>query len=210
MIPKNIYVVRHFKSDINLNLHNNEISYNYDILSLNESLLKKTRTKLKNTILVNNSIIISSPSKRCVSTANLIADMLKINSFSQNLLLYKQNYGLFTKVDKNDWEKTFPIEYAGYKKCLQEEGLFFTRKPYGDSGYDVYVRLSNFIDRFFLDNKFENVIIVTHSSTIKILTMLLMKYDVNWYEKQRDFSFFKIRHFIYNKEEFTYKDFKIK
>lgn len=210
MIPKNIYVIRHFESEINLNLYNSDISYNYDILNLNENILKTIKEKLKKIISTNNSIIISSPSKRCMSTANLISNMLDINSFAEDLLLYKQNYGLFTKVDKNDWEKSFPIEYSGYKKCLEEEGLFFTRKPYGDSGFDVYVRLNSFIDKFFSSNKLENVIIITHSSTIKILTMLLMKYDVNWYEQQVDFSFFTVRHFIYNKKGFTYKDFKIK
>lgn len=65
------------------------------------------KEKLKKTISANNSIIISSPSKRCISTANLISNMLSINSIEKDLLLYKQNYGLFTKVDKNDWENRF-------------------------------------------------------------------------------------------------------
>ena len=89
MIPKNIYVIRHFESEINLNLYNSDISYNYDILSLNENILKMMKEKLKKTISANNSIIISSPSKRCISTANLISNMLGINSIEEDLLLYK-------------------------------------------------------------------------------------------------------------------------
>lgn len=64
----------------------------------------------------------------------------------------------------------------------QKYGTFFYRIPDGESGADVYDRCSGFLDTFYRDimneNFPENVVIVTHGFTMRVLLMRWLHWSV--------------------------------
>lgn len=69
-------------------------------------------------------------------------------------------------------------------------GTFFYRIPDGESGADVYDRCSGFLDTFYRDIEKpdfpENVIIVTHGFTMRVLIMRWLHYSVEQFHAMKN------------------------
>lgn len=82
------------------------------------------------------------------------------------------------------------IEIGYTSREKQEElrekmGWFYYRFKQGESGADVYQRISSFVDNLFQE-KYEKVVLVTHGLTLRLLLMKLLDLTVEEYELMKN------------------------
>lgn len=101
-------------------------------------------------------LIVSSPLKRCVETANIISDN-KIKIIYDDRLLGR-DHGEFTGLKKQDVNFD---DYWNYYKNIKYEKA--------ENVVDLYNRVSKLIEDLKEEYKDKNVIIVTHSGVIRVM-----------------------------------------
>lgn len=83
-----------------------------------------------------------------------------------------------------------PQRYDEMEKEREEYGPFFYRFPEGEAGWEVYSRCAAFIDSLFRDferNDFPpNVVVVTHSFTLRVLLMYTLQLTVEQFHALPD------------------------
>lgn len=120
-----------------------------------------------------------SPWTRTRETFDEIALVLKDQVLSnvEDPRLREQEWGHLRKIDDNQKIKKERIEY----------GTFYYRIPDGESGADVYDRVSTFLETLHRDFKKkdypENVLIVTHGVTLRIFLMRWFHWTPEYYEE---------------------------
>lgn len=106
-----------------------------------------------------------SPWLRARQTAQPILDRLDVFKYYEDPRLREQEWGNF-----REEELAAKIERERYKF-----GTFFYRMPYGESGADVYDRISTFLETLYRDFKKrespQNIVIVSHGLTIRVFLM---------------------------------------
>jgi len=134
-----------------------------------------------------NIIIYSSPWYRARQTAKCIRDKFEKDKnfvWKYGTVQYKED----PRLREQEWANY--MEEKNKEKIKRERhkfGTFFYRMPEGESGADVYDRVSSFFDTLFRDFEKEyfpeNVIIVSHGLTIKMFLMKWFHWTVEELEK---------------------------
>jgi len=81
------------------------------------------------------------------------------------------------------------------RKCRADRnkfGRFYYRFPDGESGADVYDRVSSFLESLWrywaLHDEYSNYVLVTHGLTIQVFLMRWFKADVDEFHRHKNFS----------------------
>jgi broad specificity phosphatase PhoE len=192
--PKRIYLIRHGESEGNVNSDIYKTTPDWKVPltekghhqaeKMAQKLVKnidKTFLPIKNEIKLP-CIVYCSPWIRARQTAEHIRDFFEVYKYYEDPRLREQEWGNFKEEGLS-----LKIEKERYKF-----GPFFYRMPYGESGADVYDRMSTFLETLYRDFKKddypENVFIVTHGLTIKCFLMRWLHWSVE------EFDYYKTPH----------------
>eukprot|EP00873_Tetraselmis_striata_P019330 jgi/Tetstr1/439594/TSEL_028019.t1 len=117
-----------------------------------------------------------SPYERCVQTMNGILESFpasKIESIRQEVQLREQDFGNFQDLEETKKEKAERLRY----------GRFFYRFPHGESGADVYNRMTMMEDELVRDlragcfDRNTSILVVSHGLSVRIMLM-------NWFSER--------------------------
>lgn len=155
MKPKLIYLIRHGESEGNVNSDIYKIMPDWKVPLTEkghqqaEKMAKKLVKSIDRTFLPIKHeiklpcIIYCSPWIRARQTAGHIRDFFKVYKYYEDPRLREQEWGNFKEEGLS-----LKIEKERYKF-----GPFFYRMPYGESGADVYDRISTFLETLYRDFK---------------------------------------------------------
>jgi broad specificity phosphatase PhoE len=171
----NIYLIRHGEAEHNVD--KTVMAHTHDSQhSLTELGHKQARVTAEffKTIVTPKTVLYSSPYLRTMQTAQAIHSLLPDSvPFYENPLIRECELGnLYDFADR-------PPEK---KKEFKAAGQFYFRFQNGESLADVYLRATMFmhtvVERVRKQQRFENVVIVTHAAFIHMLLTFLMNWPI--------------------------------
>lgn len=192
MKPQNIFLVRHGESlgNVDKGIYAHTPDWKVSLTEKGHQQAKEAAEKLKSLIAEDlygkidilrrdYAIAYCSPWERARETAIPIVSALKCK-YLEDPRLREQEWG-------NYQEKEVLLALS---KERDRFGTFFYRLPNGESGADVYDRISTFLETLYRDfNKSDypvNAIIVTHGLTLRCFLMRFFHLSVEAYEKMRN------------------------
>lgn len=132
---------------------------------------------LKNEIQDNKYVIYSSDLKRAAQTANQIASYLKVQPILKKEL---RELNLGSAVGKSvDW---FRNSMLPRKDSVREVDYRFLDDS--ESQRELYIRVKTFLD-YILCKKDENIILVSHGDTLRMLFYIWMYDSLDDFEKRK-------------------------
>jgi broad specificity phosphatase PhoE len=175
MRPIAIYLIRHGESEGNVNESIYKTVPDWQIgltekgkiqaQEASQELKRDMGNELAHIYLSRGTRIYCSPLNRARQTAQIISASLENNKIYEDPRLREQEWGNFA-------EDRLVLKIARERKKF---GTFYYRIPNGESGADVYDRITNFIDTLHRDFEkeecFWNAVIVTHGLTLLIFLM---------------------------------------
>src|SRR5690349_8512098 len=134
--------------------------------------------------LADDSIgaVYCSPMTRTVQTATILASPHHL-SLTQKEGLREINHGHWEGMRRADVEAQFPEEYAAW-----EEDPFTFSPQGGEAGVNVIARVLPVIRRIVLEHRGQNVIVVSHKATLRLLISSLLGFDARGYRDRLDQS----------------------
>jgi broad specificity phosphatase PhoE len=175
MKPQNIYIIRHAESQSNVNrkLHETVPDWKVELTEHGHKQAIAAGNLLAKEIGSHGLGVYVSAYRRTRQTWEGIHQGLyqvnnmgtRVNFVYEDPRLREQDYGNLLSAE----------EYNAIDPQRIAYGPFYYRIPDGESGCDVYVRCSSFLDTLYRD--FEkpdfpsNVLIVTHGFTLRVLLM---------------------------------------
>lgn len=186
MRPKQIILFRHGQSDANLSKTVLEKTPDYliGLTKLGEEQCATLGQNLKPYVDGKTLTVWSSPYKRSRQTSSIVVEQFSNSNitFKEDPRIREQEWGNFLTQDIFDNEVSKRQEY----------GRFFYRIKDGESGTDVYDRLSTFLESLYRDfERYPNqdvVLISSHGMTL----LIFLKRFFRWtYEKYTEENTFK-------------------
>jgi len=132
-------------------------------------------------------LVYSSPWVRSRETAKPFMDYLENKHpwYSSNCV-YSYRYYEDPRLREQDWGNfQEPAAMLALKRERKKFGSFFYRFPNGESGADVYDRISTFLETLFRDlhsKKPTNIAIFTHGFTMRVFLMRWFHWSVEEFE----------------------------
>jgi len=121
-----------------------------------------------------------SPLQRTIQTAEIIAEPHGLEPITQDGLR-EINHGHWEELRRIEVETQFAEEYTAW------EADPFTFAPQGgESGLSVMARALPVIREIVLKHKDENVLVVSHKATIRLIISSLLGFDVRGYRDRLD------------------------
>ncbi len=171
----NIYLIRHGEAEHNVDktvmAHTHDSQHSLTELGHKQALVTADFFK---TIVTPKTVLYSSPYLRTIQTAKAIHSLLPESvPFYENPLIREWELGnLYDFTDRTE-EK---------KKEFKAAGQFYFRFQNGESLADVYLRATMFmntvVERVRQQQRYENVVIVTHAAFIHMLLTFLMNWPI--------------------------------
>ena len=184
MKPERIILIRHGESEGNADnsLYETTQDFALKLSPAGVEQAKKAGRQIKEVIGDDSIYLYLSPYHRTRETYQYISESIKenITKAVEDPRLREQDWGHLRHPDEN--------------KEISEErdsfSTFYYRIPDGESGADVYDRVSNFLDTLHRDFEKidypENVLIVTHGLTMRLFLMRWFHWTVEEYESLRN------------------------
>jgi len=162
-----IFIVRHGQDFDNLNGILN--GRRDEVLTdLGREQANKTARKLKSAKI---DFVYSSPLKRAFETAKIIADYIGIDNVLIDDDLVERDFGVLTGKPINEIKKLA-------KEVLSINGVdYFLDAKNSESFPDVLKRVSIFLKKISLQHPDENILLVTHGDTGKMIRAAYMGWD---------------------------------
>lgn len=134
--------------------------------------------------LVDDSItaVYCSPLARTVQTATILASLHQLPLFREDGLR-EIHHGHWEGMRRSDVEAQFPEEYVAW-----EEDPFTFAPQGGEAGVNVIARALPVIRKIVLEHRGQNVIVVSHKATIRLLISSLLGFDARGYRDRLDQS----------------------
>jgi broad specificity phosphatase PhoE len=126
--------------------------------------------------------IYSSPQTRTVQTATILASLQKLPIIREEGLR-EIHHGHWEGMRRADVELQFPEEYAAW-----EEDPFTFAPEGGEAGVNVIARALPVIRKIVLEHRGENVLVVSHKATIRLVISSLLGFDARGYRDRLDQS----------------------
>jgi len=197
MKPKRIILVRHGESLGNVDQYVYEKMPDHKVPLTDKGIKQALNVgKELKAIIGDESVqFYVSPYLRTRQTIDNIASSFEENEWHlrEDPRLREQEYGCITTVE----------EVQKHRRKRVEFGPFFYRMPNGESGADVFDRISTFFEsmhRDFEKETFpENVIIGSHGFTVRIILMRYFHWTVEQFENLR--NPFNCQTFVLTKNE---------
>ena len=121
-----------------------------------------------------------SPWIRARETAEHIKTVINCKKYYEDPRLREQEWGNFR-------EDVLTLKIRKERALF---GTFFYRMPYGESGADVYDRVSTFLETmyrdFYKDCCPEHIIVVSHGLAIKAFLMRFFHWSVEQFEQMKN------------------------
>nr|WP_263323585.1 histidine phosphatase family protein [Neobacillus sp. Marseille-Q6967] len=171
----NIYIIRHGEAEHNVDrtvmAHTHDSQHSLTELGLKQA---EVTAEFMKTIVNDKTVLYSSPYLRTIQTAKAIHQLLPENvPFYESPLIREWELG-----NLYDFNNRTPE----VKKEFKAAGLFYFRHHHGESLADVYLRATMFmhtvVERVKRQNRYENMVIVTHAAFIHMLLAFLMNWPV--------------------------------
>jgi probable phosphoglycerate mutase len=134
--------------------------------------------------LTDDSIVAvyCSPLKRTIQTAFILASPHNI-SLIQRDGLREIHHGHWEGMRRADVESQFPDEYAAW-----EEDPFTFAPQGGEAGVNVIARALPVIREIVLEHPGQNVLVVSHKATLRLVISSLLGFDARGYRDRLDQS----------------------
>jgi len=181
MRPKRIILIRHGESEGNLDnsLYENTPDYTLKLTQNGISQARLAGNEIKLLIGDESTYVYLSPFFRTRETYKNIHE-----SIYDNVIKAVED----PRIREQDWgHLRHPDENKGIMKARDEFSTFYFRIPDGESGADVYDRVTTFLDTLHRDfekpNYPENVLIVSHGLTIRLFLMRWFHWSVEEFER---------------------------
>jgi probable phosphoglycerate mutase len=123
-----------------------------------------------------------SPMTRTVHTASILAQPHHLSLLHRDGLR-EINHGHWEGMRRADVEAQFPEEYAAW-----EEDPFTFAPQGGEAGVNVIARALPVIREIVLEHRGQNVLIVSHKATLRLLISSLLGFDARGYRDRLDQS----------------------
>ena len=180
MRPKRIILIRHAESEGNLD-HTRYQTVQDFALRLSSTGIQQARQagiQLKELLGDGKVYVYLSPFFRTRETFQLIREAI-----SQNIVKSIED----PRIREQDWgHLRHPDDNKGIIEERDYFSTFYYRIPDGESGADVYDRVSSFLDTLHRDfekeNFPENVLIVSHGLTMRLFLMRWFHWSVEEFE----------------------------
>lgn len=180
-----IYLIRHGESEHNVdtNLMEHIHDSEHNLTELGQQQVKATAEFIK-TRVNEKAILYSSPYKRTMQTAQAIHSVLPQQvSFYENPLLREWELGNLLNINNRTPQ---------LKKEYKASGQFFYRYPNGESMADVYLRATLFsstvLQRLQQQQRYEDIILVTHSAFIYAFLTFAMQWPIDNKNKHKQYE----------------------
>ncbi|HTP11292.1 MAG TPA: histidine phosphatase family protein [Anaerolineae bacterium] len=121
-----------------------------------------------------------SPMKRTAETAAIVATPHRLTPIPRDGLR-EINHGRWESLQRSEVEAQFPAEYAAW-----EEDPFIYAPQDGESGLSVMARALPVIREVVLNHVGENVAVVSHKATIRLIISSLLGFDPRGYRDRLD------------------------
>jgi len=121
-----------------------------------------------------------SPMKRTTETATIVAGPHQLTPIPRDGLR-EINHGRWESMRRRDVETQFPDEYAAW-----EEDPYIFMPTGGESGLSVMARALPVVREVVLNHVGENVAIVSHKATIRLIISSLLGFDPRGYRDRLD------------------------
>ena len=135
---------------------------------------------------IDFDVIISSPLMRAIQTANIINQYHKVKIF-KDINLIEINQGIFTGKSK-------------YSLTDEEKVMKAARSK--DAGMESYQscfdRIKNFLDKLKKNDKFENVLVITHNCNASFIEDIITNKKINFNDDNflRNFKNAEVKIFV--------------
>lgn len=165
-----IYIIRHGQSEDNIAgiLGGNRDS------SLTELGMKQAESAASQILDKGISLIYSSPLRRALTTANIIAAILGIKDIIPDERLRERDFGILTGKPYSD------IEELASGIIQTEKIRYFLNAPQAESFPDTYLRGQEFIREIIDRHTDDNILIVTHGDIGQMIRAAYSK--ITWEE----------------------------
>lgn len=128
------------------------------------------------------SAIYCSPMVRTMQTATILAEPHKLEPIPKHGL-QEINHGHWEGMRRADVEAQFPEEYLAW-----EEDPYTFAPGGGEAGVNVIARALPVLRGIVLEHRGQNVVIVSHKATLRLLISSLLGFDVRGYRDRLDQS----------------------
>ena len=128
------------------------------------------------------SAVYCSPMARTIHTANILATPHKLNLVQRDGLR-EINHGHWEGMRRADVEAQFPDEYAAW-----EEDPFTFAPQGGEAGVNVIARALPVMREIVVEHSGQNVVVVSHKATLRLLISILLGFDARGYRDRLDQS----------------------
>lgn len=176
--PKRIILVRHGESQGNIDdaIYERVPDHALHLTELGREQIIATGARLRALIGDESLRMWVSPYTRTRQSARLL-----------DLGVAEDDMRLEPRLREQDWANfQDPVKIKEEKALRNEFGHFWYRFTHGESGSDVYDRVSTFLEslhRNFADHDMEdNVVIVTHGLTMRLFCMRWFHWTVEYFE----------------------------
>lgn len=134
--------------------------------------------------LADDSItaVYCSPLTRAMQTANILAAPHNLSPILRDGLR-EIDHGHWDGMRRADVEAQFPEEYAAW-----EEDPFTFAPQDGEAGVNVIARALPVIREIVLEHRGQNVVVVSHKATLRLLISSLLGFDARGYRDRLDQS----------------------
>jgi len=180
MKPKKIILIRHGESEGNqdTSLYETIPDYALKLTQQGISQARQAGREIKPLIGDESTYVYLSPFIRTRETFEHIRE-----SIGENIIKANED----PRIREQDWgHLRHPDDNKEIMKTRDEFSTFYYRIPDGESGADVYDRVSTFLDTLHRDfekhNFPENVLIVSHGLTIRLFLMRWFHWNVEEFE----------------------------
>lgn len=126
--------------------------------------------------------VYASPLKRTMLTATILARPNHLPVIQRDGLR-EINHGHWEGMRRADVEAQFPEEYAAW-----EEDPFTFAPQGGEAGVNVIARVLPVIREIVLEHRGQNVLVVSHKATLRLLISSLLGFDARGYRDRLDQS----------------------
>lgn len=183
--PVKIVLVRHGQSKGNID--ETEYSRTPDWkVELTEQGIEEARTAGKKfaEIAGKRIFVYSSPYKRCQQT---LAGLLEGAGLTEADLVAHRTEPRIREQDFGNFQD--PEQMKQCKASRSKFGRFFYRFPHGESGADVYDRVSTWLESLYREMEFGRIdgdttlLLVTHGLTLRLFLMRWFHWDVETFEE---------------------------
>lgn len=184
MKPTFIFLVRHGQSlgNVDKNIYLTVPDYKVELTDLGKEQAKKAASTIHEKLSqhsIHRAAMYCSPFCRTRQTAEPIRNLIDID-YKEDPRIREQEWGNY-----KDLAASLRID-----KERERYGRFFYRMPDGESGADVYDRISTFLETIHRDFKNPDypraTIIVSHGIAIRVFLMRWFHWSVEKYETIRN------------------------